>query len=118
MILSPEIDKNALDYYRNLYDEIYLVTCSKCKTVLAIEIMGEVSGYPRDSRGLTTLSLDSKHLATRVRTDGVVGYQCACGNDTRGNEIEEKLSPKGTFLPHELDAIHKEYHETFIRERI
>lgn len=59
----------------------------------------------------------------------------ACGNDTRGTQIEEELSPTGTFLPHEVAAIHqryaevgwkpkirrkgnKEIHETFTRERV
>lgn len=58
-----------------------------------------------------------------------------CDNDTRGTEIEEELSPTGTFLPHEVHAIqqkqirigwkpkikqvgNKQIHETFTRERI
>lgn len=64
-----------------------------------------------------------------------VPRQVMCGNDTRGTELEEQLSPDGTFLPHEVDAIerkqveigwkpkikrqgNKEIHETFTRERI
>lgn len=58
-----------------------------------------------------------------------------CGNDTRGSVIEEELSPTGSFLPHEIEAIKTKYrqtgyvpkfkqqgniqvHETFKRERI
>lgn len=58
-----------------------------------------------------------------------------CLNDTRATPLEEQLSPDGTFLPHEVHAIHqrqvqvgwkpkvkirdnKEIHETFTRERV
>lgn len=139
MILRPQLaptDPQAvLDYYKEHYDEVHILTCNECKADLAIEVRGNVSGYVRNDYGFTVLPVGEKLLASRVRTDNSMGYQCRCGNDTRGNEIEEALSPQGTFMPHEVHAIkqkyieightpnikakgNKEVHETFTRERV
>ena len=139
MILRPQLEvtdhQSVLDYYMQHYDEVHIVSCNKCKEDLGIEIRGEVSGYKMNTNGFTVLPFGDMMLASRVRTDGSMGYQCRCGNDTRGTEIEEALSPNGTFLPHEVQAIkdqqvrvgwkpkvktkgNKQIHETFTRERI
>jgi len=139
MILRPQLEptdhQSVLDYYMQHYSEVHIVTCNKCKADLGIEIRGEISGYKTNDLGFTVLPFGNHLLASRVRTDGSMGYQCKCGNDTRGTQIEEALSPTGTFLPHEVAAIKqrqievgwnpkvkvsgkKEIHETFTRERV
>lgn len=139
MILRPQLehhdDQSVLDYYLDHYDEVHIITCNKCKEDLGIEIKGAIPGYQPNDKGYTILPLGEQLLSSRVRTDGSMGYQCRCGNDTRGTQVEEELSPTGTFLPHEVAAIHqryaevgwkpkvkvkgnKEVHETFTRERI
>jgi len=139
MILRPQLEptdeQSILNYYTEHYEEVYVVSCNKCKADLGIEVKGHISGYPLNRNGYTMLAFGSNLLTSRVRTDGSMGYQCICGNDTRGTEIEEALSPDGTFLPHEVAAIeqkqievdwqpkvkvrgNREITETFTRERI
>ncbi len=139
MILRPQLEptdhQSVLTYYKEHYSEVHILGCNQCKEDLGIEIKGEVSGLTMNRNGFCVLPLGTNLLASRVRTDGSMGYQCMCGNDTRGTEIEEALSPDGTFLPHEVAAIeehqakigwqpkikvhgNKEVHETFTRERI
>lgn len=139
MILRPQLEptdhQSVLDYYIAHYSEVHIITCNKCKSDLGIEIRGVVSGYKVNDNGFTVLGFGENLLASRVRSDGSMGYQCVCGNDTRGTELEEAMSPQGTFLPHEVAAIkqrqveigwkpkikikgNKEVHETFTRERI
>lgn len=139
MILRPQLEptdeQSVLQYYLEHYDEVHILSCNKCGNDLGIEIRGEVSGLKMNDNGFCVLPFGSHLLSSRVRTDGSMGYQCACGNDTRGTQLEEKLSPNGTFLPHEVHAIrqkqieigwkpkikikgNKEIHETFTRERI
>lgn len=139
MILRPHLEptdsQSVLNYYIDQYDEVHLVVCDKCKSDLGIEVKGEIAGYRVNEKGYTVLGFGDKLLASRVRLDGTMGYQCVCGNDTRGTQLEQELSPNGTFLPHEVAAIreaqdkkkwrpklkvkgNKETHETFIRERV
>lgn len=142
MILRPQLEptdhQSVLDYYKQNYGEVHILSCNKCKSDLGIEIRGEVFGsnaYKVNTNGYTVLPFGNTLLASRVRTDGTMGYQCSCGNDTRGTAIEEELSPTGSFLPHEVAAIvekqfeigwkpklkvkgNKEIHETFTRERV
>lgn len=139
MILKPQLnptdEQEILDYYLAHYDEVHVTTCDKCSQDLAIEVTGKVSGYLPNDYGYTVIPFGDQLLASRVRTDGSMGYQCRCGNDTRGNAIEEALSPTGAFLPHEVANImqkykdighkpnikfkgNKEVHDTFTRERV
>lgn len=139
MILRPQLEvtdhQSVLDYYIQHYAEVHIITCNKCKADMGVEIRGQVGEYKHNRLGFTVLPLGDRLLASRVRTDDSMGYQCNCGNDTRGTKIEEKLSPEGKFLPHEIAAIMqeqirvgwvpkiktngtKQVHETFTRERI
>jgi hypothetical protein len=139
MILRPQLEPTdhqaVLDYYTAHYQEVHILSCNKCKEDLGIEIRGEISGYKMNDNGFTILPFGANLLASRVRSDSSMGYQCMCGNDTRGTALEEEMSPQGTFLPHEVFAIHqkqaeigwkpkvkikgnKEVHETFTRERV
>lgn len=139
MILRPEIaptdPQEVLDYYKSRYSEVHIITCKKCKHDLGIEVAGEVSGLPRNELGRTVIPVHPNLLSSRVRLDGMAGYQCACGNDTRSCDIEEACSPTGTFLPHEIDKTmtvmaesgweapikqvgNKEHRDTFVAERI
>lgn len=109
MILTPEIDtstvKGAVAYYKTLHDEIYVLICNKCRSELAVEVKGNVAGQPTNDLGFTVLPVGNQLLGSRPRLDGVMGYSCICGNDTRANPIEESLSPSGAFMPHEVHAI-------------
>ena len=135
--LEPTDEQSVLSYYINSYPEVHIITCNKCKEDIGIEVLsGDIGHIKANANGYVVLPFGDRLLSSRVRTDGVMGYQCVCGNDTRGNQVEERISPDGTFLPHEVAAIQteyeltgykqpithrgkKEYHDkTFIRERI
>jgi hypothetical protein len=138
VILRPDIqptDHEALDYYKAHYDEVHIVTCTKCGDDLAIEVRGDVPGIRRNDNGYAIIPLSDKLMSSRIRLDGLTGYQCLCGNDTRSNAFEEESSPRGEFLPHEVDRAlrkmneakwkplvrnqgNKQHRESFVVERV
>ena len=113
MIIEPEITHHApaqmISYYKKYFHNVMSVNCEQCKNTIAIEvsepISNDVLGLTFNQAGVCILPLPEKLLASRVRLDGMTGYQCICGNDMRANEIEEELSPSGEFQPHEVAAI-------------
>lgn len=117
MIITPEATHHAphtmIAFYKKHFDTVHVVTCGECKNSLAIELSNPLSndlmGLSPNSLGIIVLPVDEKLLSHRVRLDGMLGYQCTCGNDTRASEIEEALSPMGDFHPHEVAAIHEEF---------
>lgn len=112
MIIRPGIQptdaQSIIDFYKTMYGEMHVVTCNVCNTDLCIEIAGNIEGQAMHPNGYTVIPISDKLLSTRVRLDGMMGYQCLCGNDTRANIIEEALSPTGAMHPHEVAAIHKQ----------
>jgi hypothetical protein len=138
VILRPEIEpteQEVVDYYKAHYDEVHVVSCTKCGEDLAVEVRGDVPGLRRNDNGCTVIPISEKLLSSRVRLDGLSGYQCLCGNDTRSNAFEEEASPRGEFLPHEVERArrkmdeakwkplvrnqgNKQHRETFVAERV
>jgi hypothetical protein len=122
MINVPQVDtaqqKEMLDFYRAQASSVKVITCDKCKTDIAIEVMGDSLGMQKDKRGVTVIPIGEKLLASRVRldmqTDGspMVGYECTCGNDTRLASIEKALVPTSNrpfqLMPHEEAGIAKQ----------
>lgn len=96
------------------------------------EIADLVRDWKKDNKGVKSSEMPNFEPAVLPVT---VPQIVRCGNDTRGSEIEEELSPTGSFLPHEVHVIKEKYrtsaykpkfkqqgnvqlHETFKRERI
>ena len=113
MIISPQISHHApammINFYKGNFRVVHAVTCSECKNTIAVELSDPLSndllGLAPNAKGIIVLPVDEKLMATRIRLDGMLGYQCLCGNDTRSCDIEEELSPQGDFLPHHVEAI-------------
>ena len=116
MIIAPEVNHHApatmIAFYKKHFRLVHALHCGKCKNTIAIELSDPLSndllGLKPNAKGIIVLPVDEKLLSHRIRLDGMIGYQCACGNDTRASEIEERNSPMGDFLPHEMSAIHEE----------
>lgn len=117
MILRPEIKptdgQEVIDYYLARSDELDVLTCDKCGEDLAIEIKGyhpdlDSPALRPNDNGYVVIPVSDKLLASRVRLDGLCGYQCVCGNDTRANPIEEAASPAAGFMPHEIAKAQQE----------
>ena len=117
MIVKPEAThhnpKTMVAFYKKHFADVHIVSCNKCRNSLAIELShpysNDLLGLLPNALGIIVLAVDEKLLSHRVRLDGMIGYQCICGNDTRASEIEEALSPNGDFHPHEVAAIHEEF---------
>lgn len=106
MILSSEIAQNdaqhMLDFYKQHFAVVDLVSCSQCKSYLAFECTGgDGMGIAPNELGKFIIPIGDKLQSHRVRLDEaptgerMVGYQCECGNDTRIAEIERGLVPVG-----------------------
>jgi hypothetical protein len=113
MIITPEAVQHSpaqmISFYKKHFRVVNALTCLKCKNTLALELSephtNDLMGLSPNSLGIIVLPVDEKLLSHRVRLDGMIGYQCICGNDTRSFDIEEELSPLGDFHPHEVHAI-------------
>lgn len=116
MIIAPEVTHHAphemIRFYKKNFGSVHVVHCKHCKNTIAIELSqplgNDTLGLTANAHGIIILPVDERLLSSRVRTDGMLGYQCICGNDTRSFDIEEKHSPLGDFLPHQVDAIQTE----------
>lgn len=143
MIITAEATlhkpQEMIAFYKKHFDVVHALTCKKCHNTIAIELSAplgnDLLGLKPNSLGVIVLPVDEKLLAHRIRTDGMIGYQCTCGNDTRSFDIEEELSPLGDFHPHEVAAIQekmtttawqapikhtkgKEHRGSFVAERV
>ena len=108
MILSSQTDANdveqMLQFYKQHFAVVKVVSCSKCGEFLAFECAGgESMGIAPNELGEYVISIGDKLLSHRVRLDEaptgerMMGYQCACGNDTRIAEVEKGLVPVGSM---------------------
>ena len=107
---TQSLDK-AVAFYKAHYEVVDLVECTKCKTVLALELSGptgEPLGLAANEVGRSIIPVSGALLSSRIRLDEAPtgermrGYQCACGNDTRISQAEKDegvpVGPKQTSL--------------------
>lgn len=93
------VQDNPVDFYTKTYKVVQIVRCDKCGADLALEILDEdqyqmnLSSHPD---GLRRITLGDSLLSSRLRLDGVMGYQCKCGNNTLMASIESGIVPVAT----------------------
>jgi predicted GH43/DUF377 family glycosyl hydrolase len=131
MIITSDISELAsktemIDFYKGRFDHVDVVVCSKCKEQLALELMGgDPMGLSFNDVGKIVVPLSDKLISHRVRLDEaptgepMMGYQCACGNDTRISKIEEEYLPEtpANRGPTTLDPFTKQKLKETIRLR-
>lgn len=94
--------EQMLAFYKQNFTTVDLVTCDNCNSFLAFELTGPNGmGMAPNEVGKYIVPIGNKLESHRVRLDEaptgerMVGYQCACGNDTRVASIEEGVVPIG-----------------------
>ena len=120
MILSSQTNatdvEEMLQFYKQQFAVVEVVSCSNCKDFLAFECYGgESMGLAPNELGKYIIPIGDKLMSHRVRLDEaptgerMVGYQCECGNDTRIAAVERGIVPVGglqtTLSPFEKHQI-------------
>lgn len=107
MIVGSQVETQSdleemLQFYKNTFQSVELVKCDKCKNYLAFELSGgDGMGMQANELGKFVVPIGDKLLSYRVRLDEaptgerMMGYQCACGNDTRVSDVERGKVPVG-----------------------
>ena len=92
---QEEKDKaeDILKFYMDNYAEVYVLICDKCKTKLAIEYLDISKPNVNHHQNRQVIAIHDKMKSYRPRLDGAMGYQCACGNDTKLATIEDGIVP-------------------------
>ncbi len=106
LVKYPEQDKKELEamaeYYRKLHGMVYFVRCLQCMRVIAVEVPMPSGNIPQ--RGRQIYGYQDLFITTRTRLDkndqkqAMVGYQCACGNDTRLGQFERGEVPSSQMV--------------------
>lgn len=109
-ILGSEVTQSDLEqmlaFYKMNFDVVEIVSCSECKSPLCFQLSapkGEVPGISYAEDGKARITIGDKLLSWRLRLDEastgepMIGYQCACGNDTRIAAIERGKVPVAKF---------------------
>ena len=111
MIISGQIHKDQiaemLSFYKKHFDSVELVKCTECDSELAFECAGGAGmGMAQNELGKYVIPIGDQLMAHRVRLDQnedgerMVGYQCACGNDSKLSAVEREVVPVGKTLVH------------------
>lgn len=109
MIVGSQVEptdvEEMLRFYKQTFAVVDVVSCGKCKSFLAFECAGgDAMGMQPNELGKFVIPIGDKLMAHRVRLDEnaegerMVGYQCACGNNTKLCEAEKGLVPVGQTL--------------------
>lgn len=131
MIISSDLSEmnnrqEMIEFYKGQFESVEVITCSKCKDQLAIQLMGgDPMGMSVNEVGKIVVPLSNKLISHRVRLDEaptgepMIGYQCECGNDTRISAIEEEYLPEtpANRGPTSLDPFTKQKLRESIRLR-
>lgn len=110
MAIDPEQSDDILAFYKDKYAKVNLITCEECGSDLAIEVLipeRQSKMMNAHHEGMTVIPIGNTLLASRKRQDGVMGYECRCGNDSRIGEAEKGVVGKGLrdMMPHERDMV-------------
>ena len=89
--------KETIDYYTSNFPHVQIVRCDGCGKDLCLEVLDPQAfdKYVHSHHdGLRRIMLEnSPLLSSRKRLDGVMGYECLCGNNTINSTVELGLLP-------------------------
>ncbi len=97
---AKELD-DMRTFYKKEAKKMYEVTCTNHGGVIAIEV--EMPNIPKRRghvEGLIVVPVDEQLLSYRTRTDGTMGYSCACGVSNILLLEEQGLQKQDMSLPH------------------
>ena len=93
-----------IDFYKDNYPEVYVLTCLENNHVIGIEVAGTFADGIALEKGRTFYNYNDLCLAIRRREDmndnsePMYGYECACGNKTTIAAVEQGIVPERTVL--------------------
>ena len=93
--------EDTVDFYLNSYEFVQITKCLNCDADLCLWILDKArtrQNMQVHHLGLRRIQLSESLRSTRKRHDGVMGYYCACGNDSRLSSIEKGLVPTATGI--------------------
>lgn len=96
--------KKMVDFYKDNYPEVYVLTCLENDHVIGIEVAGQFGDGIALEKGRTFYNYNDLTLSIRRRedtndnNDPMYGYECACGNKTTIAAIEKGVVPERTVL--------------------
>lgn len=98
--IETETNEQNIQYYLDNYPEVEIVSCAKCKKQLCLWYLDPTqvqAHFGSHHRGMQRVTLSGRLLSSRKRLDGHMGYECACGNDSRLAELEDGIVPVQKF---------------------
>lgn len=121
---TPELTSTAqevLDFYLKdkKYTKVQIVRCNRCGSDLCLEILnpaqvGTFFGQHHEGMQRVVLGSSGPLLSSRKRLDGLMGYRCACGNNTIIAEIEKGIVPQVKAPVMHIPTI-EPHHEAMIK---
>ena len=98
--------EDTVDFYLKSYPFVQIVKCLNCNEDLCLWVLDPTQVKKNmhvHPLGLRRIQVSNSLFSTRKRHDGVMGYLCACGNDSRLSSIEKNIVPtaKGIIPPDE-----------------
>jgi hypothetical protein len=92
-----------LNFYKDNYDFVQIVICESCERDLCLWVLDRQQvkqNMHKHHLGLRRIEISGNLLSTRKRHDGVIGYECICGADTRVSEVERGyVTQSSTHIP-------------------
>lgn len=120
----PELTSTAqevIDFYKNdkQYTKVHIVRCNMCGADLCLEVLnpaqtGMYFGQHHEGMRRVVLGTSGPLLSSRKRLDGLMGYRCACGNNTIIAEIEKGIVPQVKAPVMHIPTI-EPHHEAMIK---
>lgn len=96
---SKSIDnefQDIIDFYTKNYRRVEITRCYSCEAVMCLWILEDSSvqtNFSIHHQGLRRIEVGNSMLSTRKRHDGVMGYQCKCGNNSLLSAVEKGIVP-------------------------
>ena len=97
------------DFYKKQHGNVWFVRCLVCMRIIAVEVAMAKGNIP--ARGRQIYDYQNLFVTTRQRLDknefgqAMVGYQCACGNDTRLGKHEHGEVPVSRMVVDKSNTI-------------
>lgn len=106
---DPAEIARMVDFYAAQNAEVYLLHCLNCKLVIGVEVGSHKADALNTDRGRGFYNYRDRTLSVRQRLDShpggrMIGYQCACGNNTTLAAVERGEVPQTTVLVDKLSG--------------
>lgn len=102
-----ETEASVIAWYRKNGKDVERVVCDACKKTIAIEALVAGYGNKHHPANKVVVPIKDRLLSYRKRSDGTLGYSCACGADNLLLSEEAELRGRAGVPPHVQDRINR-----------